>query len=55
MNGQQQLLSSHHALGWGSGNKDNNIQSGQGFVHNAFLFESPLKGIVETKFDFLDL
>ena len=39
---------------WGGypGNKDNNIQSGQGFVHNAFLFESPLKGIVETKFRF---
>ena len=39
---------------WGGypGNKDNNIQSGQGFVHNSFLFESPLKGIVETKFRF---
>ena len=39
---------------WGGypGNKDNNIQSGQGFVHNAFLFESPLKGVVETKFRF---
>ena len=41
-------------LPWGGypGNKDNNIQSGQGFVHNAFLFESPLKGVVETKFRF---
>ena len=39
---------------WGGfpGNKDNNIQSGQGFVHNALLFESPLKGIVQTKFRF---
>ncbi len=33
---------------WGGypGNKDNDIQSGQGFVHNSFFFESPLKGIV---------
>lgn len=39
---------------WGGypGNKDNNIQSGQGFVHNSFFFESPLKGIVETNFRF---
>ena len=39
---------------WGGypGNKDNNIQSGQGYVHNAFFFESPQKGIVETKFRF---
>ena len=39
---------------WGGypGNKDNDIQSGQGFVHNAFFFESPLKGIVETNFRF---
>ena len=39
-------------LPWGGfpGNKDNDIQSGQSFVHNSMLFESPLKGIVETKF-----
>ena len=39
---------------WGGypGNKDNDIQSGQGYVHNAFFFESPQKGIVETKFRF---
>ena len=39
---------------WGGypGNKDNEIQSGQGFVHNSFFFESPLKGIVETNFRF---
>ena len=39
---------------WGGypGNKDNNIQSGKGFVHNSFFFESPLKGIVETNFRF---
>ena len=39
---------------WGGypGNKDNDIQSGQGYVHNAYFFESPLKGIVETKFRF---
>jgi len=37
---------------WGGypGNSDYNIQSGQGFVHNAYLFESPLKGVVQTKF-----
>ena len=37
---------------WGGypGNKDNNIQSGQGFVHNSLLFESPLKGVVYSKF-----
>ncbi len=41
-------------LPWGGypGNKDNDIQSGQGFVHNSFFFESPLKGIVETNFRF---
>ena len=39
-------------LPWGGypGNKDNDIQSGQGYVHNALLFESPLKGIVYSKF-----
>ncbi len=39
-------------LPWGGypGNKDNDIQSGQSIVHNALLFESPLKGVVETKF-----
>ena len=39
-------------LPWGGypGNKDNDIQSGQSVVHNALLFESPLKGVVETKF-----
>jgi aldehyde dehydrogenase (NAD(P)+) len=39
-------------LPWGGypGNKDNNIQSGQSIVHNTMLFESPLKGVVETKF-----
>tara|TARA_B100001057_G_scaffold189184_1_gene189995 strand:+ start:562 stop:2208 length:1647 start_codon:yes stop_codon:yes gene_type:complete len=39
-------------LPWGGypGNKDNNIQSGQSFVHNSMLFESPLKGVIETKF-----
>ncbi len=39
-------------LPWGGfpGNKDNDIQSGQSVVHNSMLFESPLKGIVETKF-----
>ena len=39
---------------WGGypGNKDNDIQSGKGFVHNSFFFESPLKGIVETNFRF---
>ena len=39
---------------WGGypGNKDNDIQSGQGFVHNSYFFESPLKGIVETNFRF---
>ena len=41
-------------LPWGGypGNKDNDIQSGQGFVHNSYFFESPLKGIVETNFRF---
>ena len=39
---------------WGGfpGNKDNDIQSGQGFVHNSYFFESPQKGIVETNFRF---
>ena len=39
-------------LPWGGypGNKDNDIQSGQSVVHNTFLFESPLKGVVDTKF-----
>ena len=37
---------------WGGfpGNKDNDIQSGQSVVHNSILFESPLKGVVTTKF-----
>ena len=40
------------SLPWGGypGNKDSNIQSGQGYVHNSFLFESPLNGIVRTGF-----
>ncbi len=39
-------------LPWGGfpGNKDNDIQSGQGYVHNSMLFESPQKGIVYSKF-----
>ena len=39
-------------LPWGGfpGNKDNDIQSGQGYVHNAMLFESPQKGIIYSKF-----
>ena len=39
-------------LPWGGfpGNKDNDIQSGQSVVHNSLLFESPLKGVVYTKF-----
>ena len=39
-------------LPWGGypGNKDNDIQSGQGYVHNSLLFESPLKGVVYSKF-----
>tara|TARA_Y100001958_G_C21242855_1_gene571346 strand:- start:2629 stop:4275 length:1647 start_codon:yes stop_codon:yes gene_type:complete len=39
-------------LPWGGfpGNKDNDIQSGQSAVHNSMLFESPLKGVVFTKF-----
>ena len=39
-------------LPWGGfpGNKDNDIQSGQSVVHNSILFESPLKGVVTTKF-----
>ncbi len=39
-------------LPWGGypGNKDNYIQSGQGYVHNALLFESPQKGIVYSRF-----
>ena len=37
---------------WGGypGNKDNDIQSGQGYVHNSLLFESPQKGVVYSKF-----
>ena len=31
-------------------NKDNDIQSGQGYVHNSLLFESPQKGVVYSKF-----
>ena len=39
-------------LPWGGfpGNKDNDIQSGQSVVHNSIFFESPLKGVVTTKF-----
>ncbi len=39
-------------LPWGGypGNKDNDIQSGQGYVHNSLLFESPQKGIVYSRF-----
>ena len=39
-------------LPWGGypGNTDNNIQSGQDFVHNSLFFESPLNGIVYSKF-----
>ena len=39
-------------LPWGGfpGNKDNDIQSGQDFVHNSMFFESPLNGIVYSKF-----
>ena len=39
-------------LPWGGfpGNKDNDIQSGKSIVHNSMLFESPLKGVVQTKF-----
>ena len=39
-------------LPWGGfpGNSDNDIQSGQSVVHNSMLFESPLKGVVNTKF-----
>ena len=40
------------SLPWGGypGNRDNDIQSGQGYVHNSNLFESPQKGIVYSKF-----
>ena len=40
------------SLPWGGypGNKDSDIQSGQGYVHNSFLFESPLNGVVRTDF-----
>ncbi len=40
------------SLPWGGypGNRDNDIQSGQGYVHNSYLFESPQKGIVYSKF-----
>jgi len=39
-------------LPWGgfSGNKDNDIQSGQDFVHNSLFFESAQNGIVYSKF-----
>ena len=39
-------------LPWGGypGNKDSDIQSGQGYVHNALFFESPLKGVLYSKF-----
>ena len=39
-------------LPWGGfpGNKDNDIQSGQDFVHNSMFFESPLNGVVYSKF-----
>ena len=39
-------------LPWGGhpGNKDTDIQSGQSIVHNSLLFESPLKGVAQTKF-----
>ena len=39
-------------LPWGGypGNKDNDIQSGQGYVHNSLLFESPQKGVVYSRF-----
>ena len=39
-------------LPWGGypGNKDNDIQSGQNFVHNSMFFESPLNGVVYSKF-----
>ena len=40
------------SLPWGGypGNKDSDIQSGQDFVHNTFLFESPLNSIIRTNF-----
>ena len=39
-------------LPWGGfpGNKDNDIQSGQDFVHNSLFFESAQNGIVYSKF-----
>ena len=39
-------------LPWGGypGNRDNDIQSGQGYVHNSLLFESPQKGVVYSRF-----
>ena len=39
-------------LPWGGfpGNKDTDIQSGQGYVHNAYFFESPLKGVLYSRF-----
>ncbi len=39
-------------LPWGGfpGNRENDIQSGQSVVHNSMLFESPLKGVVNTRF-----
>ena len=44
-------------LPWGGfpGNRDNDIQSGQSVVHNSMLFESPLKGVVNTNLEYLDL
>ncbi len=40
------------SLPWGGypGNKDNDIQSGQDFVHNSLFFESALNGVVYSKF-----
>lgn len=40
------------SMPWGGypGNRDNDIQSGQGYVHNSYFFENVEKGIVETKF-----
>ena len=39
-------------LPWGGypGNKDNDIHSGQDYVHNSIFFESPLNGVVYSKF-----
>jgi len=40
------------SLPWGGypGNRDSDIQSGQGFVHNTYLFESPLNSVIRTNF-----